>query len=330
MRTFLPLSFVLLLATHGLTGCNPEAPIDALRRPITEGQKHLGHPAIGVLTFARTATDEGACTATLVGNRVVITAAHCLVYPKQVFTLAATTSEPERHFPAREVVYHPDFDPKVPWKNDLGVVLLAQAPPIGSMRLNPLPPSVGDAITLIGFGETEKGAKDNGVKRIATNEVSAVRSLFFEVSGSKGSYGNACYGDSGGATLAADAAGNESIIGLLSYITGACGESNTFVTRVDVHLPWLRKVTKGDLHIVGETPPANDGLASDDAGAHGDGQDPGGDPEGGCAISHGPSADAALIGLLLAAFVWGSRRATSASPSAPAHKEKDTYKEKKA
>ncbi|MCK5795712.1 MAG: trypsin-like serine protease [Deltaproteobacteria bacterium] len=322
MRTLALLLFVLLLATHGLVACSPKAPINALRRPITEGQKHLGHPAIGVLTFARTATDEGACTATLVGNRVVITAAHCLVYPKQVFTLAATASEPERRFPAREVIYHPDFKPKVPWNNDIGVVLLTQAPPIESLRLNPLPPGVGEAITLIGFGETEKGAKDNGVKRIATNEISAVRSLFFEVSGSKGTYGNACYGDSGGATLATDTAGNESIIGLLSYINGACGESNTFVTRVDIHLPWLRKVTKGDLHVVGETPPASDGLASGDAGAWGDGQHPGGDSEGGCAITPLPSAGAALIGLLLAAFVWGSRRATSASPSASTHKEK--------
>jgi hypothetical protein len=243
-------SLVLLLLLLALVGCGPDAPpVREQRAPIINGQEHDGHPAVGQLVFAYTGGDiqDGDCTATLVGQKTVITAAHCLGFPLTDFHVGGGIHEADRSIP------HPNYDPNTPYLWDMGLVVLKTTPSVEAAWLAMDPPQEGMAVTLVGFGVTAKDAGDSGIKRLAQNTISSVEQRYFGITGASGSEGNACYGDSGGPAFVTHG-GKEALAGIISFTTGECG-ANTYCTRVDRTLDWLQQEGGDDLQLLDVTPP---------------------------------------------------------------------------
>lgn len=216
---------------------------------ITDGVEESGHPAVGELLFDTTGDGkrDKACTATLVGAKTVLTAAHCVGYQNTLFGTDGIAHD------AASTLRHPEWDSAFPQVSDIGVVILTKPSAVEPMPLYTAAPQAGTTVTLIGFGETSNGAGDNNVKRIATNTIDSVETAHFNVSGTGGGEGNGCYGDSGGPTLI-DAGGVETVGGIMSYVAGTCG-STMIVTRIDAFLPWIREVSQGDIEVTDSEKP---------------------------------------------------------------------------
>ncbi|MBW2733344.1 MAG: trypsin-like serine protease, partial [Deltaproteobacteria bacterium] len=181
---------------------------------------------------------DSGCTATLIGPQLLISAAHCLIYDHYTFE-----TDDGSGYHVTGVVPHPSYDTNVPWNNDIGLIFLEADVPIEPLAVTTETLQPKDLVTLIGFGLTSSDAEDQGIKRLAQNEVGALKPLYYEIAGSAGEYGNACYGDSGGPMLTE----RDTISGVMSFITGACGVGTTRITRMDTHLSWLREVSGGSM-----------------------------------------------------------------------------------
>ena len=235
-------------------GCGPqEIQIDlptpgARQAAITDGTPHAGHPSVGfVLAGGSTACSSPAlsgaiCTATLVGKRTVLLAAHCILPGKQhIFCLAAGGD-----------TYHPDtMTPHPQWnattlENDIAVIKLKTAPPVTPSMISDRPPSLGQKITLVGFGCTATDVKDAGIKRIATNTISKLELKRFAFAGSGNGIGSTCKGDSGGPAFATFG-GKEYQAGVTSAGLTPCG-TLAYDTRVDAFYSWVKTTAGGDIY----------------------------------------------------------------------------------
>ncbi len=208
-----------------------------LQEAITGGVPYAGHPSVGYLRIGISQL----CTATLVGQRTVITAAHCIQPDKEhIFYLGSDGYSPE------EIVVHPQWNPDPQsLANDIAVLRLDHAPGIAPSVISRTAPSVGMLVTLIGYGVTAEGLKDADVKRIATNTIHEVFEKRFNIAGTGGGTGNTCHGDSGGPAFA-EVEGQEVQVGVTSAGMGECGTLG-YETRVDAYLDWLQTASGGDL-----------------------------------------------------------------------------------
>lgn len=103
------------------------------RQGLTDAAADPGHPSVGLLETVQTGAVDY-CTATLVGQKTIVTAAHCLTQAG-----SRTVRLEDQVFSVVRVLVHPDWDPDDPkFPNDLGLVQLAAAPAIvrlGSMQV---------------------------------------------------------------------------------------------------------------------------------------------------------------------------------------------------
>jgi MYXO-CTERM domain-containing protein len=219
-------------------GCGgPEQPSSASSKTheIVNGQLHKGHPAVGALV----ARQGSMCTATLVGKRTVLTAAHC-ISPGESHAFYLDNS---RWF-VHNAVRHPEYNANR-IANDVGVVILTHEPPIEPAKLGIAAPELGQELTLVGLGATSTEGGGSGRKRIAKNKVAALHEDRIVIRYASGDVGNLCFGDSGGPTFAT-INGQEVQVGIHSYIVGQCGDTGADM-RVDAYLDWIRETAAGDV-----------------------------------------------------------------------------------
>ncbi len=228
---------IVVIATALICACTPGELFTeeqgTLRAPIVGGKTHTGHPSVGLLQRK----SGYMCTATLVGQKTVLTAAHCV----DLSTTHYFIVDGDWHS-VSWVKQHPSYDPDNHHTNDIAIVRLSSAIGVEPSAVSSLAPSVGQTVTLVGFGKTAEGAADSGTKRIATNTLAHVYATTLEVYGAGG---NICNGDSGGPSFAT-IGGQEVQVGVHSLKLGDCGYGGVD-TRVDAYEDWIVQTAGGDV-----------------------------------------------------------------------------------
>lgn len=247
-------SLFLLLSTLSFIACGgvePDAPSEALSKRadetlgkrasnIVSGTLYSGDPQVGLLlTQARPGAGVSICTATLAGARTAVTVAHCVEPAGQHLLILDDV-----RYNVDAVVRHPDYrDGQFDY--DVAIVKLASAPNLTPAPLGVDPPTVGQQITLIGYGATGQNSGGSGTKRIAQNTVFSINTRRFAYRGASNGEGNVCFGDSGGPTFAL-INGERVVVGIHSFIVGSCGFQGNDM-RVDAFLGWFKQTSNGDI-----------------------------------------------------------------------------------
>lgn len=216
---------------------------------IVNGSLDTGHPAVGALHSG----NQAACTATLVGQRTVLTAAHCVLDPDTGNTLQPVNFYVNgfpggTKYTATAVVTHPNYSGGN--QSDIAVVRLTQdVAGVQPMQVTNTAPTMGESVLLVGYGLPAEETGEFGTKRQAASVIGKVTSTVISFYGASATKGNTCNGDSGGPTFA-NRGGVEMQIGVHSTKGGVCGQEGHDM-RVDAFYQWIAAQAQGDLYVGG-------------------------------------------------------------------------------
>jgi V8-like Glu-specific endopeptidase len=193
---------------------------------IIHGEITTAHPAVGHVD---------SCTATLVGRRTALTAAHC-VKQGEFYPFCAG-----RICVGGTAYVHPDYRRTTTFRHDVAVLRLThdftERSSVEPVRLAATAPSRGAWLTLVGYGCSERrGEVGSGKKREGAAYIAAVDAASYQMAGPA----RICKGDSGGPSFNHE--DSQCQVGVHSYYLPPILGSRDVDMRVDVHVPWILSV----------------------------------------------------------------------------------------
>jgi V8-like Glu-specific endopeptidase len=236
-------AFVVLALSLG--ACH--RPTTPLRSAITQGAPDAGDPSVVALLLPSSPCGQPpmlVCTGTLVADRAILTAAHCLRDAPADAFFAFFGGDVSAAGDRRDVMatfIHPDASV------DLGLVALSAPAPASpvALRTQPLDASfVNATVRVVGFGADDQ--QQVGVKRQGTAAIDQVDAATFRI---RAAPALSCNGDSGGPVLLTSG-GVEQLAGVTSFGDPQCTSSGTNV-RVDAQASWIQMT----LAQIAATPP---------------------------------------------------------------------------
>ncbi len=200
--------------------------------------------------------NQGFCTGAVIGERLVLTAAHCVDGAGRIAVLVFGAGRQPLINEVVESRVHPQYR-RADWQArrtavDLAVVRTAQ--PIGQGRraaglAGGGLPTPGTSIRLVGFGPASEGdGRSAGTLRAAALTVTGRPSTYqVRLTGPGPQALGACTGDSGGPVYASEA-GRPVVSGIVSWTTGRgtarCG-ALTGTVPVAPHRRWIEEAARG-------------------------------------------------------------------------------------
>jgi len=181
---------------------------------IYNGQPTGDFPAVAGLVVFRGDGAIGLCSATLIADGVLITAAHCVSSnPSRIVAAFFPDGTTEADYEVAAYAVHPQFDIDTLARADVALVALAQpvsgVAPIGLARRKPRARTPG---TIVGYGRDENGT--TGAKQMGTIRLKACPQTFPPAGIQRGQLAGSlcwtprkrggqdtCQGDSGGPLL---------------------------------------------------------------------------------------------------------------------------------
>lgn len=190
-----------------------------LSSDITSGTMDEADSAVVALL----SSGQAYCTGTVVGDRWVLTAAHCLrsMTPSEVY-LGTRPAGGGRRLQVACTIVHPRFS-FIGLQDDVGLVELVERAPVEPLPLReqPLDPAfVGSTVRLVGFGTTSSTDTGSALKRTGTARISALdaQKLTLQAAPSQ-----TCLTDSGAPVLL-ERDGREYVAGVSSSGGARCQE----------------------------------------------------------------------------------------------------------
>jgi secreted trypsin-like serine protease len=204
---------LLMVALGACSSGNEAMELGHTEQPILRGQLDREHPQVMLLA------DRAGflCTGTLIDVQghtgFLLTAAHCVteedgratrISPDRFLVIAGNDFETSTTaFPVESIQVHPGYDGSFA-VDDVAVVRLdlgSTTPP------TPIPPlsakedklEVGDALLLVGYGQTEQSEEENSVRRHVSRDIGELEDDIVAYSQEDGK--GTCFGDSGGPGL---------------------------------------------------------------------------------------------------------------------------------
>ncbi len=227
-------------------GCGPVVP-----EGVTPGTEREGQAIIGgtlatndVQVFALGTSGTGMfCTSTLIGERTLLTAAHCL---EPGTSMSASNQGDVKGWPADAI---PVVDVRVHprWAQgdrdyDVGLLLLKSTPAVTPKAWNRVPLMMEQVprVRAVGFGETHTTG-GSGVRYEVMLDVTSMSSTTLYLGSSNG--GSTCFGDSGGPSMHLGPDSVERVVGVHSFATSAACNGGGDI-RVDLIADFIDQWTR--------------------------------------------------------------------------------------
>ncbi len=269
---------IVLLATSGLGHANDFNHYIVGGRVVNDDAKY---PFMASVLFDRLGSGAftPGCGGTLISDRFVLTAAHCIYNndfdrPRSADRIAIyvgetnLSSDDGRLLRVKQVLPHPDYD-RTTSRNDIGLIELESPYSSASVAVIPTKnssvPVLGEPGLVMGWGAiSEGGGISTRLREVTLPVISNARCFPYYVNAFDSRLGfcaggdlaggrDSCQGDSGGPLLVLR--NSEYVVaGIISYGQG-CGRSGVpgVYTRVENYSEWIKSFTENTFEYSGQT-----------------------------------------------------------------------------